>query len=99
MRKFFKGSRTNNAIYPLDQIEGEIKDLIRKTNPEVMDLFQNKNLIFESDKKDDASELNSLLFNKNQIIFYGPPGTGKTYTAREFAVNFIENHVRRNKVG
>lgn len=99
LKEFFKGSRTNNTIYPLDKIEGEIIDLIRKTNPEVMDLFQNINPIFESDKKDDTSYLNSLLFNKKQIIFYGPPGTGKTYKAREFSVNVIENHLRRNKVG
>lgn len=51
-----------------------------------------ENRILKPNKSEDESNsnINNLLHNKKQIIFYGPPGTGKTYTAREFAVTFIE---------
>ena len=51
-----------------------------------------ENRILKPNKSEDESNsnINNLLHNKKQIIFYGPPGTGKTYTAREFAVIFIE---------
>lgn len=53
-------------------------------------LIENKH--FKQNKATNGSnnDINNLLLNKKQIIFYGPPGTGKTYTAREFAVTFIE---------
>ena len=80
LKKFFRGARTNNTIYPLDNIKNEIIDLFNKTNPE----------FFKYIIKDKSNLFTDLLHNKNQIIFYGPPGTGKTYKSREFSVEFIE---------
>ena len=34
---------------------------------------------------DFLQEIETLLYDKNQVIFQGPPGTGKTFVAREFA--------------
>ena len=81
MKKFFRGARTNNTIYPLDNIKNEIIDLFNKTNPEFSKYIN---------KKNELNLFTDLLNNKNQIIFYGPPGTGKTYKSREFSVEFIE---------
>ena len=81
LNEFFKGSRTNNTIYPLDDIKNEIIDLFNKTNPEFFKYINQKN---------ESNSFKDLLLNKNQIILYGPPGTGKTYKSREFSIEFIE---------
>ena len=35
LHKFFRGPRNNNTIYPLDEIQDKLKDLLIKTNPEI----------------------------------------------------------------
>src|SRR5436305_1318608 len=37
-------------------------------------------------------EIAEALERKGQVILYGPPGTGKTYTARRFAVWWLQRH-------
>ena len=39
-------------------------------------------------------EINTLLEEKQQVIFQGPPGTGKTYVAQEFAEHIAQSPER-----
>lgn len=38
-------------------------------------------------------ELDDAITRKGQVILYGPPGTGKTYTARRFAVWWLQKQL------
>lgn len=69
---------------------GTIKNIGVYKN-EILQLLKQNHTIININS--DYNDLLDLLNHKSQIIFYGPPGTGKTYMARDFAVNFIENHL------
>jgi 5-methylcytosine-specific restriction protein B len=44
-----------------------------------------------------ASEIESALERKKQVILYGPPGTGKTWIARRFALWWLLRDTRREE--
>ncbi|NJD76827.1 MAG: hypothetical protein FIB08_07000 [Candidatus Methanoperedens sp.] len=75
------------TIKNIDIYRNELMKLIKENNLNLTYLLM-ENSTFD--------ETIDLLSQKSQIILYGPPGTGKTYKAREFAVNFIKNHIKED---
>lgn len=75
------GVPTAGTIKNIDVYKNKILQLLKQTHTNIK-------------VNSDYGDLIDLLNHKSQIIFYGPPGTGKTYKARDFAVNFIENHLK-----
>ena len=50
--------------------------------------------LFLTDPPDFLHEINTLLTDKQQVIFQGPPGTGKTYVAQQLAEHLARSEDR-----